>query len=471
MNQTLVTIFDKPRLNSEIRACLFLAVPLAAAQLSQAATAFADTVMMGLLGSQAIAAGGLGAVIFSTLLLVGTGVVSAVSPLVAEAYGSEKFDRVGRVARQGLWVALAIALPCMLLIWNAGILLRQLGQQPENVVLAMAYLRAIVWGFFPALAFAALKNVVSALSRPRLVMVIMIGGVCFNVVANYVLMFGKLGFPALGLAGIGWASTISLWGIFAVLVGWILTQPAFHQYGIFRYLFKLDGRIFREVLQVGWSIGVLYGVETGLFAVTAFLMGYLGTTTLAAHQIALQTAAITFMVPAGISYATTVRVGQLLGQGNPRGAKLAGYVSLGIGGTFMAMMAIVFWLFPRAIVSLYLDIRDPANGEVLEVATTLLRVAAMFQLVDGIQIIAAGALRGLKDTRTPMLIGIFAYWCVGLTSGALLGLHFGWGGVGLWLGLAFGLITAAVIFTWRFNRMISALIQTQTSIAPHSLHS
>jgi MATE family multidrug resistance protein len=458
MDRNLLNVYSKSRILSEVWACLLLAVPLAAAQLSQAATAFIDTVMMGLLGSQTLAAGGLGAVIFTTLLLICTGVVSAVGPLAAEAYGAENTKAIGQIARQGLWLSLVLSLPCMLLVWNGTSLLLALGQEPENAVLAGTYLRAVVWGFFPAIAFAALKNFVSALSRPRSVMVIMLCGLVFNGTANYVLMFGKLGFPALGLAGIGWASSISLWGILAALVGFIVSQRVFTSYRVFCN-FRFNGAVFWELVQTGWPIGVLFGVETGLFAITAFLMGHLGTTALAAHQIVLQTAALTFMVPAGISYATTVRVGQLIGQGDPQGARLAAYVSLGIGGTFMGVMAIAFWLLPETITSVYIDIRDPANFAVLRIAKALLGVAAMFQLVDGIQIIAAGALRGLKDTRTPMLIGIFSYWFVGLISGYTLGFRLNLGGVGLWWGLALGLLSASVVFTWRFNYLIARLIR------------
>lgn len=446
---------------TEVKDCLLLAVPLAGAQLAQAGTAFIDTVMMGLLGSRILAAGGLGAATFSALLIIGTSVVSAVSPLAAEAHGAGKIEVAGRVARQGLWLSLAIALPVTLLIWNGGLLLHLFGQEEENVVLAETYLRAIAWGYLPGLAFAVLKNFVSALSQPRPVIVVMVCGTVFNAAANYVLMFGLLGLPALGLAGIGWASTLSLWGIFIALAVYIVSRPDFRAYGVFRDLHQFDNRVFWELLQIGWSIGVLAAVEVGLFTVTTFLVGQLGTITLAAHQIALQTASITFMVPLGFSFATTVRVGQLNGRGDPSGAQLAGYVGIGLGSLFMGIMAILFWTMPRLIISLYLDVQNPVNDSVVMLAESLLSVAAMFQIVDGIQIIAAGALRGLKDTRIPMLVGILAYWGIGFTSGYLLGLRLGFGGVGLWWGLAIGLTAAATILTWRFHYLISPSVRAQ----------
>lgn len=459
MKQTLTK--TKTLITAEIRDSLLLAVPLAGAQLAQAATSFIDTVMMGLLGSQTLAAGGLGAITFTALLIIGTGIVSAVSPLAAEAHGAAKLDLAGRVARQGLWLAVAIAIPVSFLIWNAGPILQWFGQEEENVRMAETYLRAIVWGYLPGLMFAALKNFAAALSQPRPVILIMVCCTVFNAAANYVLMFGKFGLPALGLAGIGWASTISIWGMFIALVLYMLRRPLFNRYGVFRNLHRVERRIFWELFQTGWPIGVLAAVETGLFTVTTFLMGQLGTIPLAAHQVALQTASITFMVPLGISFATTVRVGQFSGRNDPAGAQLAGYVGIGMGALFMGLMAIALWTVPETIVSLYLDVQDPANARVVDLAKPLLGVAAVFQLFDGIQIIAAGALRGLKDTRIPMLIGILSYWVLGLSSGYLLGLQFGLGGVGLWCGLAIGLAAAAAINTWRFQCLIAPSVRTQ----------
>jgi MATE family multidrug resistance protein len=444
---------SKSRVIAEIKECLLLAVPLAGAQLSQAATTFVDTVMMGTLGSQIIAAGALGAATFFLLLNIGSAIVSAVSPLAAEAYGGGRVEQVGRVVRQGLWLSVILAVPVTLLIWHSGTLLGLMGQEPENIALAEGYLRAIAWGYFPGLGFAVLRSFVSALSRTRPVIVTMICGTLFNVAVNYVLAFGKFGLPALGLAGLGWASTLSLWGMFVALAIYILSQPQLRVYGAFANLHQFDGKIFWELVRVGVPIGVLAGVEGGFFAFATLLMGQLGTVTLAAHQIALQSAVVTFTISLGISMAATVRVGQLIGQENPKGARLAGFVSIGMAAVFMGIMGIVFWIVPGTIVSLYIDTADPANAAVVSLAKTLLGVAAMFQLVDGVQVTAAGALRGLKDTKIPLLIGILAYWAVGLTCGYTLGFVLGWGSVGLWWGFAIGLAVAAGVLTWRFGKM------------------
>lgn len=434
---------------AEIQACLALAIPLAGAQLAQAATAFVDTIMMGLLGSETLAAGGLGAAFFQALVIISTNLLAAVSPLAATAYGAGEHNAVSRTLGQGVWLAACLTLPVGLLLWFAGPIFGGLGQDAALVATALLYLRAIAWSVPALLGFAVLRHFVSALSDPRPVIVIMLAGTICNGLGNYALALGKLGLPALGLAGIGWASTFSLWGMFLALTLYVLIRPRYRKYRIFQTLGRFEPAVFLELVRIGLPIGVLAAVETGMFTLTAFWMGQLGTTALAAHQVALQTAAITFMVPLGISLATTVRVGLRLGQQDWQGAKMAGAVGIGLSILFMGAMGLLFWLLPERIVGLYLDTQNPANREVVELAQQLLGVAAVFQIVDGIQVSASGALRGFKDTRVPMLIGIVAYWGLGLPSGYLLGIHLGLGAVGLWWGLALGLLVAALVLPWR----------------------
>jgi len=438
---------------SELENCFWLALPLAAAQLSQSATGFVDTVMMGMLGSETIAAGGLGAAIFIFLMLVGTAIVSAVSPLVAEAFGAGYKASVQAVVRQGLWLALLLGIPGTVLVWHMGPILQAMGQEASVMALTQIYLRAIAWGLVPALLVAVLRSFVAALSQTRPVMVIVVLGTALNIFGNYTLMFGKFGFPRLGLAGIGYASALSFWGMLVALVVFILVNPTLRPYQIFRNLFQWEPTIVRKLLQIGLPIGVLALVEAGLFTMTTFLVGQLGTVSLAAHQIALQTAAITFTVPLGISMATTVQVGQRMGQQDYRGARISGFAGIGLSILFMLVMGIVIWLMPRTIVSLYLDIYEVSNTPVVMQAEALLAVAAMFQLVDGIQVAATGALRGLQDTRVPMLVGIVSYWGLGLSSGYWLGFRQQMGSLGLWWGLAIGLLVAAVFLTLRFWRI------------------
>lgn len=455
---------SKKRAIAEVKQCLVLAVPLAAAQLAQSATGFVDTVMMGLLGSEAIASGGLGAAIFTFLLLITTGIVSAVSPLAAQAYGSGKPELVGKIVRQGLGISLLLGIPIVMVIFNGGALLLLLGQNAATAALAETYLRAIALGFIPALGFGVLKSFLSVVSQARLITIVVVLGTLLNIAANYVLMFGKLGLPALGLAGIGWASTLSLWSMFIALAIYIYSQHQFTNYRIFDTSFQNtftqeNWGIFWQIFQVGLPIGGLIAVEAGLFTVVTFLLGQIGTTSLSAHQIALQTASMSFQIALGISLATTVRVGQLVGEQDLAGVSLAGYVGISLGALSMAIAGIIFWLVPKSVVSLYLDINNPSNEDVVNLAVKLLVVAAIFQIFDGVQVTAVGALRGLKDTRVPMLISIFAYWGVGLSTGYVLGIWLNYGAIGLWCGLAIGLASAAIVLTWRFKILQSITVQ------------
>lgn len=445
-------------IQTEIKESLRLTIPLASAQVAQAATGFVDTVMMGWLGQETIAAGGLAATTFTTLLVTTTGVVVGLSPLIAEAYGSGYKKRIQQLTRQGIWLSLLVAIPVMLLLGHIDYLMRHLGQAATTVTLAKTYLDVILWGFFPALMFAMLKSVVSSLSQTRPVIVIVVAGTVFNAIANYILGFGKLGFTALGLKGIALASALSQWLILLLLIIYILKHSQLKSYQLFANLHQLEPKILREILWIGVPIAISFAFEVGLFTVTTYLMGVLGTDVLAAHQIVFQTIALIFMVPLGMSFATTIRVGQWNGQQNSKGVRRAAYVSIWLGAMFMTIMAITLLVFPRQVIALYLDVDNPENARVISLATSMLTIAALSQILDGVQTTAAGALRGLKDTRVPMLLSFLAFWGVGLTSGYLLGFQLGFSGVGLWLGQLLGVAVSAGVFVWRFRRLMSEYV-------------
>ena len=443
----------------EIKASLVLAGPVVASQLAQMSMGFVDTLMVGRLGTASLAGVALGNTVFFTTLLICLGVVIAVGPMVSQAYGAGEEEPISRSVRQGFWMALTLTVPAFLFLWNAGALLRAVGQEPETVALTERYLRAIVWGFLPALWFAALRSLAEGLSKPWPVTIIAFCGIGLNIAANAALMFGRWGFPALGLEGTGWASTMVFWTLFGALALYVQFRPGFRRYPIFARIGRPDPQYFRELFRIGWPIGVAYGIEAGFFTMTALLVGLFGTTTLAAHHIAIQCASFTFMVPLGIGVAGSVRVGQAAGRGDADGVQQAGWVAIGLAVTAMLAAATLFWTVPRSVVGLYLDTADPANADVVPLAVMLLGVAAVFQVFDGVQVAAAGALRGLKDTRVPMLIGFFSYWVVGLSAGYVLGFVLGWGATGLWWGLVIGLAMAAVLLSRRFHRRIR-LVET-----------
>ncbi|MFN3595810.1 MAG: MATE family efflux transporter [Rubricoccaceae bacterium] len=429
-------------------ATLALAVPLVLTQLAQMAMSFIDVVMIGRLGTDAMAAGVLGSTVFFTLMLICLGVVIAVNPTVAQAHGAGDAAGVGRAARQGLWLSVLLGVPLVLLLGYAEPLLLLARQEPETAALAAGYLRAIRWGVVPNLWLTALRGFCEGLARPRPVLAVVLLGVVVNVSANYVLMFGRLGFPALGVVGTGWASALTMTTMCMLLALYVRLAPSLRAYRVFAGLRRPDPAALRALFRLGWPIGATFGLEAGLFAASTLLVGQLGTAALAAHQVALNAASVTFMVPLGIGMAATVRVGQAVGAGDVRGAARAGGVAVALGATFMLGAALLFWLRPEWVIAVYTGGRG--ETAVATLAVQLLGVAAVFQLFDGTQAAAAGALRGLKDTRVPMLIGAVAYWGVGLGTGAMLGLWLGGGAPGLWWGLTGGLATAAVLLTTRF---------------------
>jgi multidrug resistance protein, MATE family len=434
----------------EVREFLKLAIPLASAQVAQSAVGFVDTIMMGRLGAESLAAGGLAALNFQFLLTVVSGIVMAVSPLVAEAYGAGQNSKIEQIARQGLWLSLLLGLPLMLVIGNLDAVLRFF-QQPDPIPeLADRYFDFILWGTFPALGFAMLRAYVSALSQAYIVTVIVLIGTLCNIVGNYVLGFGKFGFPRMELAGLGLSSGLSYWIMFLIFLIYILRHPQLKHYNFLRNFHLLHPKMLQRLIMIGSAIAITITLEYGLFAIVTFLMGILGTEVLAAYQTVYQTMYIIFMVPLGMSFAVTARVGQWFGQHNLAAARQAGYVSITLAAAFMGGMAIAVLLNLRPIIGLYLDIQNPANANVLALAIPMLIISALAQLLDGVQRVSMGALHGLQDTRIPMLLSGLTFWGVGLTTGYLLGFPLQLGGVGLLIGQSIGVAVAGIIFAWRF---------------------
>jgi MATE family multidrug resistance protein len=444
-------------LRTEIKDSLRLSIPLAGAQISQAATGFVDTVMMGWLGQETLAGGGLAAITFTTLLVTATGIVLGASPLVAEAFGAGSHGRIQKLMGHGIWISVLVSLPVMMILGNMHLLMGYLGQTAATISIFKTFLGITLWGFLPALLFALLKSVISSLSHPQPIMGIVVFGTLFNAIANYILGFGKFGFPALGVVGIAWASAISQWLILMIAIAYILLEPELRTYRLFSKLNQLELKTLVDLMAIGIPISISFALEIGLFTSTTYLMGALGTEVLAAHQMVFQTIALIFMVPLGMSFATTIRVGQWLGQHNWQGIQQSAYVGMGLGGIFMVGMAIALSIFPRQVFSLYLDVNNSDNLPAISLATSMMAIAALSQILDGVQTNIAGALRGLQDTRIPMVISFVAFWGVGLSSGYILGFWLGWGGVGLWIGQLLGVATAAVLFLWRWQKLAIAL--------------
>jgi len=440
---------------SELKQLFVVAIPLVLAQLAQNTTSFVDTLMVGRLGNEALAGIAIGSTVFHFVLIICCGVILGVSPIVSQATGAGDAETSARATRQGLWLGLFLFLPPFILFWNAYPLLIWLDQPQETAEASSAYLRAISWGFLPALWTMALRGLLEGMSNTTPIMLICFAGVGLNVFSNDALMFGKYGLPALGLVGTGYASSFVYSCVFAMLAVYVSRKH--FSLKIFSHLRRPDFSMLLELLKVGGPIGMTLAFEASMFSAAAIAMGTLGKAQLAAHQIALQTASISFMIPLGLAIATSVRVGNAIGAGSPNRARIAGHVGMLSCMLVMSLTALIFWLLPRQIIGLYLDLEAVENAEVIKFATSFLAIAALFQIVDGLQVAASGSLRGLKDTTAAMILTLFSYWAVGCVVGYYLCFGLGQGGSGLWLGMTTGLATAAILLTLRFQYRVNRI--------------
>jgi multidrug resistance protein, MATE family len=455
----------RPAIRRETPRLLAIALPLALAQLAQNSMGLVDTLMAGRLGADALAGIALGSVSAFFVTIVLAAMLFAVGPLVAQATGAKRPADAVVALRQGLLWSVLLTPPAMGLLWLLPAVLARMELDPAAVSLASGYLRAYAFGVWPLMAFTALRAYLEGQGRTRPLMVVAILGVGLNVLANQAFMFGRWGFPALGLTGTGVATSLVYTAMALLAFAYVARRDAAR--GVFAGPWRWEGAVAREILRLGWPISATVAFETGLFALSALLMGRFGAGSLAAHQVAIQSASFTFMIPLALGVATTARVGHAVGRGDPLGARAAGAVGIGISLLFMSLTALVFALAPRTIVGFYLDLGDPGNAPVIGHAVSFLMLAAVFQLFDGLQVSALGALRGLKDTRAPMLITLVSYWFVGLGAGVWLAFGRGHEGVGLWWGLVLGLAVASVALTLRFL----ALLRRLRPAPPPAVHS
>lgn len=429
-----------------------LAWPLILSNLTFALIQATDVVLMGWLGPRQLAASALGINLTWPLGFAAFGILTAASPMMATALGAKtrSVRDVRRSFRQSVWLALMITIPLWLLLWNAEPVIRALGQEPALARDAAIFLRGYMWTMLPWLLFQAMRNFLAAVERPGWVLTVSMAGIVVNALLAWALIFGHFGFPALGIFGAGLASSI-VWTLLALaLLAVILTDRQFRRFHLFGHLWRPDWPRFKRMIRLGTPIGLAFAFEGAVFGTAAYLMGLIDADSLAAHAVALQIAALTFMVPWGLSQAATVRVGRALGRRDQEGISRSGWTAWVIGVGFMAAMATIMWLFPRELVGLFLD-DTVANARVIGLAVTFLAVAAVFQIFDGAQVVAAGMLRGLHDTRVPMLFALLGYWGIGLGFGTWLAFQRGWGGVGIWAGLALGLAVVSVLMLIRWS--------------------
>ncbi len=438
---------------AESIATLRLAGPLALANLLQMLTYAVDVMFIARLGTNELAASSLAISIFAIMLSALSGLMSAVSPIAAAELGARApaLRPIRRTVRMALWLGLGFSVLGILLCTQAEAIMLLTGQQPEIAALGGTYITILMWSILPMVLSMVLRNFVSALGKPFFATAITGLAVVVNTIANYALIFGNLGAPALGLEGAAIATGISTTTVFFAYVLAIRLDAGLHRYHVFGFFWRPDWQRLRELVRIGLPISFTVLAEVGVFSAAAFLMGLFGAAQLAAHTLAIQLVALAFMVPAGVGQAATIRVGYFLGAREPEGIRQAGWSSIFIGTGFMALSATTLLLAPDLLFRLYLDPDDPANAAVIGFALSYTLVCAAFQLFDGLQVVCVGVLRGLQDTRVPMWIAIFSYWVPGFGLAVGLGFFTPLEDLGIWIGLAAGLVSAALMLLYRWH--------------------
>lgn len=435
------------------RETLVLGLPLIGSHLAQMALHVTDTVMVGWYGVVPLAAVVLGASSFFIVFVVGSGFAKAVMPMVAAALGRGDETQVRRDTRMGLWLSIAYGIIVLPIFWWSGPILLALGQDPGVTAIAQDYMRIVGFGMVSALAVTVLQSYLSALHRTQVVLWVTLAAVGLNILVNWVLIFGNWGFPELGARGAA-VATISTQILSLVVLGvyaWAL--PELRKFHLFQRFWRPDWSAMRQVWRLGVPIGLTGLAEGGMFQASALMMGWIGTVELAAHGIALEVAALTFMLHVGLSSAATIRVARFDGQGDRVQLRRAAKVAVVISFAVAIASVCLFVALPEPIVALFLDLEKPESQAILIYGSALLALAALFQLADGMQVMALGLLRGVQDTQVPMWLAAVSYWLIGIPCSYVLAFKLGYGGQGLWLGLVVGLFCAAGSLMWRFWRL------------------
>jgi MATE family, multidrug efflux pump len=433
---------------------LALAAPLALAEIGWMSMGLVDTMMVGRLrqSAEAIGAVSLGGILFYTVALFGSGLLLGLDTMVPQAFGAGNVEECHRSLIQGLYFSILLAPALMGVVWLWAPFLRSFGIEPGVLRQAIPYLKAINWSTFPLLLYFSFRRYLQGMNLVKPVMFALVSANVINAAANWILVYGHLGAPAMGVEGSGWSTCFARIYMAAVLLGAILYYDRRDQIGFRRTPLKVDFARIRRLVSLGLPAALQLTLELGVFAAATALIGRLDPASLAGHQIALNVAGLTFMVPLGISSAAAVRVGHAVGRRDARGAGHAGWVALALAASFMSCTAAAFLLFPRYIVRIFTP-----NATVIRTGVMLLVVAAFFQLFDGVQVVATGALRGAGDTRTPMLANLLAYWLVGLPLGTYLCFRMRWGAVGMWIGLCLALILVGSTLLLAWQRKVRLL--------------
>jgi MATE family multidrug resistance protein len=444
-------MFPSKNLRYQFKSTLSLGLPLIAMTLTQSVIHLIDTIMVGWYGVTELAAAVLGTTFFFVFFIMGSGFAAAVMPLVSEAVAGGKEVVIRRVTRMGMWLSVLYAICSIPIIFFSGKILELLGQDPELSNMAQTYLRYVCVSMAPALIIMVLRSYLSALERTTVFLWIIISSLLLNTTLNWVLIFGNLGMPELGLVGAALASTITQIITTLILIIYIIKDKELSKYAIFKRIYKIDWNVFGIVFNLGWPIGLTWLAEVLSFAGTAIIIGLIGTIPLAAHGIALQIVSISFMFHLGLSQACTVKISYYL-EKKDIDSLGKGIIAAFVLSLMLVIIAVLIFLFlPEQILGAFLAPDDPSRGLIIGLGTTLLIMAAIFQVFDSGQVMILGSLRGFKDTKVPMLMAAFGYWAVGLPSSYYLGIYLEFGAPGVWVGLAVGLALVCCLLGLRFK--------------------
>jgi MATE family, multidrug efflux pump len=440
---------------SELRPTLRMALPLVLAELGWMSMVIVDTMMVGRLpySAEAIGAVSISSSIFIVFAFFAEGLMAGLDTLVSQAFGAGNREDCHRSLVNSIYLTIAVAPFLAIPVWYIPLYFEQFGVTHSVAVLATPYMRTLAAGLLPLILYFAVRRALQGMNMVRPVAFALVTANIVNVLGNYVLIFGKFGFPALGVTGSGWATAISRTYLAVVLVGYLLWYDARHKTELLKTPVQPDLQRIRRIIALGLPAAMQITAEVAVFALVAALIARLGAVAQASHQIALNTVAFTYMVPLGISAAAAVRVGQAIGRRDPAGARLAGNTAIILGAGFMSCMSIALLVFPRYIARIY-----TTDQIVIRNAILLLAAGAAFQLFDGIQTVATGCLRGTGDTRTPMMCHFSAYWLLGLPLGTWLCFRRHWGALGLWVGLSLSLIVIGILLLIFWRRRIQRLV-------------
>lgn len=440
--------------NEDLYPLVKLALPLIMIGMVQSSVFFFQTLFFAHLGKQILASGALVNWLLGTLVVIMFGTLSSINILISHKHGSNNQVAIPLILRDGLLLAILFSLAAFLLFWNMPPIFLLFGQHSTVVLLAKPYLHALAWGLLPDFIIIAILEFFIGLGHTRILMLFNALSVCLNLLFSYTLIFGKFGLPALSIAGAGWGTTISYWITLMVLITYVLWNKNYKAY--FHHAFNSNKSSFlSELLRVGVPIGMMYCIEVGFFFSLTLIMGSINIQLLAANQITMQYMGTIMTVVFSVANAITVRMGHLLGANKISSARQAGYAGIYLSTIFMGLVAISYWFFPRVLISADLDVNNPNNLDIIHDITKLLRIAALFQILEAIRISLFGALRALKDTYFTLLSSIISFWVIALPLGYLLARYFQFGGVALWWGMLIGSSFSIVLLLYRFQSKIN----------------